>query len=63
MTYLGYEYALWPLIFPLGCRMQRSRGQFISSKSKPEDGSAGTASWDGTQNWGSADKQPPAAIA
>jgi len=43
--------------------MQRSRGQFISSKSKPEDGSAGTASWDGTQNWGSVDKQPPSATA
>ncbi|XP_020265896.1 GATA transcription factor 20-like isoform X2 [Asparagus officinalis] len=42
-------------------RMQRSRGQFISSKSKPEDGSVGDTSCDDTRNWASADKQPPAA--
>lgn len=49
--------------FLLEYRMQRSRGQFISSKSKPEDGLAGTTTWDRTQNWGLVDRQPPAATA
>ncbi|KAK8936708.1 GATA transcription factor 24 [Platanthera zijinensis] len=42
-------------------RMQRSRGQFISSKSKPEDATTDVTVWDANQNWGSVNKQPPSA--
>ncbi|KAG0461666.1 hypothetical protein HPP92_021963 [Vanilla planifolia] len=42
-------------------RMQRSRGQFISSKSKAEDGANDVANWDENQHWGSTEKQPPSA--
>lgn len=41
-------------------RMQRSRGQFISSKSKPEDAPSDVTAWT-NQHWGSAEKQPPSA--
>ncbi|KAK8962160.1 GATA transcription factor 24 [Platanthera guangdongensis] len=42
-------------------RMQRSRGQFISSKSKPEDATTDVTVWDASQHWGSVNKQPPSA--
>lgn len=42
-------------------RMQRNKGQFISSKSKPEDSTLGVTSWDATQQWGSPEIRPPAA--
>ncbi|KAG0464557.1 hypothetical protein HPP92_020626 [Vanilla planifolia] len=42
-------------------RMQRSRGQFISSKSKSEDGTPEANAWDTNQLWGSMEKQPPSA--
>lgn len=42
-------------------RMQRSRGQFISSKSKPEDATSDVTAWT-NQHWGSVDNQPPAAV-
>ncbi|XP_008781789.1 GATA transcription factor 20-like isoform X2 [Phoenix dactylifera] len=44
-------------------RMQRNKGQFISSKSKPEDSTSGVTSWDTTQQWGSQENRPPAASA
>lgn len=45
-------------------RMQRNKGQFISSKSKPEeDLSSAITNWDGTQQWGSPENRPPAASA
>lgn len=42
-------------------RMQRSRGQFISSKSKPEDATTDVTVWDANQHWDSVHKQPPSA--
>ncbi|XP_008799476.1 GATA transcription factor 20 isoform X2 [Phoenix dactylifera] len=39
-------------------RMQRNRGQFTSSKSKPEDVTAGATSLDATQRWGSVEGRP-----
>ncbi|KAJ6809366.1 GATA transcription factor 20-like isoform X1 [Iris pallida] len=42
-------------------RMQRNKGQFTSSKSKPEDAAVGVASWDATQRWGAVDDRPQAA--
>ncbi|XP_038983996.1 GATA transcription factor 17-like isoform X2 [Phoenix dactylifera] len=44
-------------------RMQRNKGQFISSKPKPEDSSSGVTSWDTAQQWGSPENRPPAASA
>uniref|UniRef100_A0A1D1ZFB1 GATA transcription factor 28 n=1 Tax=Anthurium amnicola TaxID=1678845 RepID=A0A1D1ZFB1_9ARAE len=38
-------------------RMQRNKGQFTSSKSKPEDGTLGATSWDATQCWGAVDNR------
>ncbi|CAA6672173.1 unnamed protein product [Spirodela intermedia] len=42
-------------------RMQRNKGQFTSSKSKPEDAALGVTSWDSTQCWGAEDSRPQAA--
>ncbi|PKA52882.1 GATA transcription factor 24 [Apostasia shenzhenica] len=42
-------------------RMQRSRGQFISSKSKPDDATSGITTWDSNQHWGSVEKQATSA--
>lgn len=43
-------------------RMQRNKGQFTSSKSKPEDDSTqSVATWDATQRWGAVDGRPQAA--
>ncbi|KAG1331954.1 GATA transcription factor 20 [Cocos nucifera] len=42
-------------------RMQRNRGQFTSSKSKPEDVTAGVTSLDATQRWGSVEGRPESA--
>ncbi|XP_010927253.2 GATA transcription factor 20 [Elaeis guineensis] len=42
-------------------RMQRNRGQFTSSKSKPEDVTAGITSLDATQRWGSVEGRPESA--
>ncbi|XP_072973316.1 GATA transcription factor 20-like [Typha angustifolia] len=42
-------------------RMQRNRGQFTSSKSKPEDATSDVLSWDGTQKWGSVEGRPSSA--
>ncbi|XP_008811434.1 GATA transcription factor 20-like [Phoenix dactylifera] len=42
-------------------RMQRNRGQFTSSKSKPEDATAGIASLDASQRWGSVEGRPESA--
>ncbi|XP_020572684.1 GATA transcription factor 20-like [Phalaenopsis equestris] len=41
-------------------RMQRSRGQFISSKSKSEDATSDVNAWT-NQHWDSVEKQPPSA--
>ncbi|KAJ0965597.1 hypothetical protein J5N97_026735 [Dioscorea zingiberensis] len=41
-------------------RMQRNKGQFTSSKSKPEDSMTNTTNWDASQRWG-ADDRPQAA--
>ncbi|KAH7688047.1 Zinc finger NHR/GATA-type protein [Dioscorea alata] len=40
-------------------RMQRNKGQFTSSKSKPEDATTAVTTWDSTQRW-SADDRPQA---
>ncbi|XP_020275476.1 GATA transcription factor 20-like isoform X2 [Asparagus officinalis] len=42
-------------------RMQRNKGQFTSSKSKPEDATQSVTTWDGTQRWGTVDGRPQAA--
>ncbi|KAG1364496.1 GATA transcription factor 20 [Cocos nucifera] len=42
-------------------RMQRNRGQFTSSKSKPEDAAAGITSLDASQRWGSVEGRPESA--
>lgn len=39
-------------------RMQRNRGQFTSSKSKPEDAGAGITRLDASQRWGSVEGRP-----
>ncbi|KAJ6799742.1 GATA transcription factor 20-like isoform X1 [Iris pallida] len=44
-------------------RMQRNKGQFTSSKSKPEDATLGVATWDTSQRWGEVDGRPLAASA
>lgn len=41
--------------------MQRNKGQFTSSKSKPEDATQNVATWDATQQWGAVDGRPQAA--
>ncbi|KAG1364146.1 GATA transcription factor 17 [Cocos nucifera] len=70
VSYLSIMYDLHKLRFTLvnekfssAIRMQRNKGQFISSKLKPEDSSSGITSWDTTQQWGSPENQPPAASA
>ncbi|XP_042442543.1 GATA transcription factor 17-like [Zingiber officinale] len=40
-------------------RMQRNRGQFTSSKSKPEDANSDVTNCEGTQHWGSIEGRPP----
>lgn len=42
-------------------RMQRNKGQFTSSKSKPEDAALAVQSWDATQCWSAEDSRPQAA--
>ncbi|XP_078434387.1 GATA transcription factor 24-like [Wolffia australiana] len=42
-------------------RMQRNKGQFTSSKSKPDDSAMGVTSWDSTQCWAAEDSRPQAA--
>ncbi|MQL90978.1 hypothetical protein Taro_023580, partial [Colocasia esculenta] len=42
-------------------RMHRYKGQFTSSKSKPDDATVGVTSWDATQQWGAVDSPPQAA--
>ncbi|KAL0915675.1 hypothetical protein M5K25_016110 [Dendrobium thyrsiflorum] len=42
-------------------KMQRSRGQFVSSKSKPEDVTSAVINWP-NQHWGLVEKQPPSAV-
>ncbi|MQM13656.1 hypothetical protein Taro_046580 [Colocasia esculenta] len=42
-------------------RMHRHKGQFTSSKSKPEDATLGVTNWDSTQQWGAEDNRPQAA--
>ncbi|RWV81060.1 hypothetical protein BHE74_00027120 [Ensete ventricosum] len=42
-------------------RMQRNRGQFTTSKSKPEVATLGATNCEGTQCWGSIDGRPPSA--
>uniref|UniRef100_A0A453SQ56 GATA transcription factor 28 n=1 Tax=Aegilops tauschii subsp. strangulata TaxID=200361 RepID=A0A453SQ56_AEGTS len=42
-------------------RMQRNRGQFTSSKPKPDDGTSELATADGSPNWGSVEGRPPSA--
>ncbi|KAJ0985146.1 hypothetical protein J5N97_003502 [Dioscorea zingiberensis] len=43
-------------------RMQRNKGQFTSSKSRPEDATTSVTTWDATQRW-SADDRPQASAA
>ncbi|WOL19761.1 GATA transcription factor 17-like [Canna indica] len=40
-------------------RMQRNRGQFTSSKSKPEDANSGVTNSEGNQRWGAIEGRPP----
>ncbi|CAL9041609.1 unnamed protein product [Musa banksii] len=42
-------------------RMQRNRGQFTSSKSKPEDATSSVTNCEGIQRWGSIEGRPPSA--
>ncbi|XP_044958562.1 GATA transcription factor 20-like isoform X2 [Hordeum vulgare subsp. vulgare] len=44
-------------------RMQRNRGQFTSSKPKPDEGTSELATADGSPNWGSVEGRPPSAAA
>lgn len=41
--------------------MQRNKGQFTSSKSKPEDATQSVPTWDATQQLGAVDGRPQAA--
>ncbi|CAL9148754.1 unnamed protein product [Musa hybrid cultivar] len=43
-------YAVWKEV---ALRMQRNRGQFRSSKSKPQDATLGVTNCEGMQHWGS----------
>ena len=45
----------------LDFRMQRNKGQFTSSKSKPEDAMQNVTAWDATQRGGAVDGRAQAA--
>lgn len=59
----GYAYALLRFTqFACICRMQRNRGQFTSSKPKPDEIAASEmATADGSQNWALVEGRPPSA--
>jgi hypothetical protein len=41
--------------------MQRNRGQFTSSKPKPDEAAAELTAADGSPNWGALEGRPPSA--
>jgi len=57
-----YKHSLISIRFACIYRMQRNRGQFTSSKPKPDEISASEITTaDGSPNWGSVEGRPPSA--